>query len=101
MNKLIKQSLLNALGTIAYIAIVATIMQSAEKFLGNKPDTIFAPIAFLSLFILSAAITGSLVIGKPLLLFLSGSKQEAVKLFLYTLGWLAIATVILFILNFA
>ncbi len=99
MNPLIKRSLLNALGTAVYIALVAAFMTNAERFLGNKPDTIFAPILALTLFVLSASITGGLVVGKPLLMYLGNEKTEAVKMFLYTVGWLAAITVLLIVAN--
>jgi len=94
MNKLIQRSLLNALGTIAYVSVVATIMQNGEKVFESINETI-APIAFLTLFVLSAAVTGGLVLGKPVLMYLDSQKKEAIKLFLYTLCWLALAIVIL------
>ena len=99
MNKLIQRSLLNALGVSAYVAVIATIMRNAQKIFGNKPDTVFAPIFVLMLFVLSAAITGGLVLGKPLLMYLNNEKNEAIKLFGYTLSWLAFFTVIMLIAN--
>lgn len=94
MDKLIQRSFLNALGVTAYVAVIATIMQNGERIFGQVNQTL-APIAFLTLFVLSAAVTGSLVLGKPVLMYLDNQKSEAVKLFLYTLGWLALAVVIL------
>ena len=94
MTKLIQRSLLNALGTIAYVSVVATVMQNGEKIFGQVNQSL-APIAFLTLFILSAAVTGGLVLGKPVLMYLDSQKSEAIKLFLYTLYWLALAVVIL------
>ncbi len=101
MNTLIQRSFINALGTVAYIALVAAIMQNAERFFGQTEDTILAPIVFLTLFVLSAAITGSLVIGKPILMYINNEKSQAVRLFVYTLGWLALALVFLVIGMFA
>jgi hypothetical protein len=98
MNKLIQRSFLNALGTVAYVSVVATIMQNGEKIFGNVNQSI-APIAFLTLFVLSAAITGGLVLGKPVLMYLDNQKTEAVKLFLYTLCWLAAAVIILLLVS--
>ncbi len=96
MNKLVHRSFLNALGTVAYVAIVGTIMENAERVLGSVDNNMLAPVAFLTLFVLSAAVTASLVVGKPALMYLNGQKAEAVRLFLYTVGWLAIFTVIIF-----
>lgn len=98
MNKLIQRSLLNVSGTIGYVAVVATIMQNGERIFGGMNE-ILGPIAFLMLFVLSAAITGGLIIGKPVLMYLNNEKKDAVKLFLYTLSSLALATLIMLLLN--
>lgn len=98
MNKLISRSFLNALGTAVYIAVIATVLQNGDK-LFRQMDNWSSPIAFLMLLVLSAAITASLVLGKPILMYMDGNKQEAVKMFLYTLGWLAVGVVILFLFN--
>ena len=99
MNPLVKRSFLDALATAVYVLMVVALMQNAERLFG--PDENFlAPVSFLMLFILSATITGGLILGKPILMFLGGSKAEAVKLFLYTVGWLALMTVVLLLVNF-
>lgn len=95
-NNLIKTSLLSAVGTLAYIAIVVTIMSNAERWFDGMPKFL-GPMAFLLLFVVSAAITSSLVLGKPLMMFLDGAKKQAIKLFGCTVGWLAIALVIVFV----
>lgn len=98
MNKLIQRSFLNVLGTAAYITLITQLMNQAQK-LAIEDDKTFAPILFLMLFVFSATITGSLIMGKPLLMFLSGEKSEAIKLFLYTLGWMGVAIIILIMVN--
>ncbi|MDD4901753.1 MAG: hypothetical protein PHE24_01320 [Patescibacteria group bacterium] len=97
-SKLAVLALLHSLGIAVYIAIVALIMQNAEKMFGKMND-IFGPIAFLLLFVLSAAITGSLALGRPVILFLDNRKAEAIKMFLYTIGWLLVITVIVFLIK--
>lgn len=94
--KLFLYSFLHALGTIIYIGIVATVLQNGGKMFGEG-KSIIGPIAFLTIFILSAAITGSLILGKPLLLYLDNQKKDAIKLFGYTLGWLFVALIIIVI----
>jgi hypothetical protein len=96
MNKLIQRSFLNALGTVAYVAGVALVMQNGEKLFGEV-DTILAPIAFLTTFVLSAAVTGSLVLGRPLLMYFNNEKMDALRVFIYTLAWLALFAVIIFV----
>lgn len=87
-NSLIKRASIHAIAQVAYIASVALLMSNAEKYFGNKEDTMLAPITFLLLFVISALISGLLILGKPILLFLDGSKNEAVTLLLSTLGFL-------------
>lgn len=94
-SKLTIISLLDALGVAVYVAIVSFIMQNGQRIFG-KMDNFLGPIAFLLLFVLSAAITGALILGRPTILYLEGSKKEAVKLFLYTIGWLFLVTLIVF-----
>lgn len=48
----------------------------------------------LLLLIISATVTGFLVIGKPLQLYVSGQKSEGLKLLGRTLGWLAVFAII-------
>ena len=66
--KLIKSSLRNSLGTAVYVVIVVLIINNAEKILGTMKN-IIGPIAFLLLFVASAAITGFLVLGQPMMLY--------------------------------
>lgn len=90
---------MNALGTVVYVTLVATFMQNGEKIFGKVEDNFFGPVVFLLLFVLSATITASLVLGKPLLMYLNGQKNEAVRLFFYTVGWLVLATLILLLVT--
>lgn len=94
--KLIRYSLMHALGVLVYVALVAWLMINGENFFG-KLDTFWGPVAFLLLFVLSAAIVGLLVLVRPALLYLDGQKQEGIKLLLYTIGWLFVITVIVFV----
>ena len=97
-KKLVRQGFINALGTTAYVCLVVIGIANAERFLGSD-ETILIPMTMLMLFILSATITSSLVLGKPILMYLNGQKAEAVKLFLYTVGWLGLYTIIFIALN--
>jgi heme O synthase-like polyprenyltransferase len=97
-KKLLISSLRNALGTGVYVAIVALIIYNAEKIFGTM-RTITGPIAFLLLFVVSAAITGFLVLGQPIMLYVDNKKQEAVKLFIFTVLWLFVFMIIAMALN--
>jgi hypothetical protein len=98
MNRLITRGLFNALGIIVYVSAVSVIMQNGEKIFSNINEFV-GPVAFLILFVLSAAVTGGLVLGKPVMLYLSDQKNEAVKLFIYTLCWLTAAMAILLLMG--
>ena len=98
MKNLKLKALIHALATGVYITLIALFMQNGEKLFG-KVDNLLAPIAFLLLFVLSAAVTGLLVLGKPILMYLEGKKKEAVKLFLYTVCWLFVLTIVALILG--
>ena len=98
ITKLLISSLRNALGTAVYVIIVALIMYKAEKIFGTMRN-ITGPIAFLLLFVTSTAITGFLVLGQPIMLYVDNKKQEAVKLFIFTVSWLLVFTIIALALN--
>jgi hypothetical protein len=68
-------------------------MNNAERIFG-KMDSVIGAIGFLMLFVLSAGVVGSLIVGKPIFMYLDGKKKEAVSLLVTTLGCLAIITVI-------
>lgn len=90
---IIKIALLHAFGTSAYIAGISSLLFYGENFLPfPEEDAVYMPIMMLSLLVFSAALTGSLVFGRPLLWYLDGKKQEAVKLLIYTLGFFAVTT---------
>lgn len=95
MNNLWSRALINALGTGIYVFLVALVMRYGERLFGET-DNLGAPIAVLLLLVLSAAVTGSLVLGKPVLMYWDGRKAEAVKMFIYTLVWLFVFTVATF-----
>lgn len=101
MNKtLIKNAALHSFGVLAYVALVATLMNNIGKYLGDKPDTVFAPMAVLLLFVTSAAITGYLVVGQPIMLFLEGKKSEAVQQFAYNVAFMIFFTALAVGANF-
>lgn len=89
-------SLAQALGVVVYVALVALVMNNAERIFG-KMDSILGIVAFLLLFTFSAAVVGTLILGKPLTMFLGGQKKEAVWHLIVTLGWLFLSLITVFI----
>src|SRR4030042_707816 len=96
-NKLIGQSFFFALGEGVYIFLIALLARNAEKIFGDKP-AMLGIIMFLLLFVFSAALSGALILGKPILLYLEGKKREALEFFGFTLGWIFIFLLVLFVL---
>ena len=96
---ILKFAALNAFGTALYIACVSALMFNTETLFGGEgPDeTVLIPIAMLLLFVLSASITGSLVLGRPILWYMDGKKKDAVSLLMATLGFLAALTLVAFL----
>ena len=94
---------LNSVGAFVYIVAVSWLMLHAEKFFGKPPSPEFLMLVLmLLLFVVSASVTGFLVLGAPANLYFGGLKKEAVVLFLCTLGWLILfALVVLAVLFLA
>lgn len=97
-SSIFKFATLNALGTALYVACVAVFMShTSEIFNGVEEKTALIPFAMLLLLVLSASVTGSLVLGRPILWYLDGKKKEAVTLFVATIGCLFVLTLIAFL----
>lgn len=95
-KNLFLESLLYALGVVVYISFVAIILFNGPSFFGREMQ-IFGSIAFLLLFVLSAAIMGLLIFGRPIYLFLHNYRKESITLLLYIIGELVLVTLIVFI----
>lgn len=96
-----KNPIINALSASAYITLVATVINFVSQTHKNKPDTFFAPVAFLSLLTLSAAMMAYLFFYQPLQLLIEGKKKQAVNLFIQTVGVFGAITVVIWILLFS
>lgn len=84
-NTILKHAALNALATALYVILVASFLFYAPKTIVPGPDTVLVPIVMLLLFVFSAALTGVLVFGRPILWYVDGKKKEALSLLAATL----------------
>lgn len=96
MNKkqIIGYGSFDAAAAAAYIGLVALLISNAGRTLGpiNGP---LAATAFLLVFVISAAVTGIAVFGRPALWYFNGRKEEAIYLTAATVVFLvAIAAVV-------
>lgn len=80
---------LSAAGVLVYVCVVGLLLFYAEDIFGKASPSFVIPMFMMLLFVVSALITGLLVLGMPIHLYLSGSKKEAFKLLFITLVWLA------------
>ena len=93
-----KYSFLMAVGELAYIFLVVLFMRNAQKILGNDQN-IISTMAFLLVVVLSASVSGALILGKPIMLYLDNKKKEAIILFSLTLGWFLLFIIIALIIS--
>lgn len=93
-------ALTNAGATTLYVLAIASFLFYGETLLGadELPDTVLAPVLMLLLLVISAAITGFAVFGKPVIWYLDGKKQDALRLLGMTLLLLAVVSIALIML---
>jgi len=89
-----KKPLYNALAAITYIITIVVTINFIDEFETNIGTAQFVmPIVMLSMFTLSAAIMAYIFCYQPLRLFLEKKQEEAIKLFLNTVGIFAVIIV--------
>ena len=98
MSKTLRYAVINSFATAIYIFLIVTLIFYGGQFVFNDDgkETILIPISMLMLFVSSAAITGFLVFGRPIMWYLDGKKHEAIILLFYTLGIFVVLTTIMF-----
>lgn len=87
-----KNPYLNALFAALYIVFVVVLLTYGPVLVRAKPDTILAPIAVLSLLVLSVAVMVYAFFLQPALMYMEGQTREAAEFFTKTLGTFAIIT---------
>lgn len=95
-SRLAMTAVLNSLGVAVYIFLVSLVMNNGDKIFGQMTGAI-APVAFLLLFVFSALVTGGLILGRPIMLYLDGQKKEGLKLLFYTGASLLVLLVLAFL----
>ena len=97
---LIRWGAVHAFGVLVYAFLLATFFNNANDWFGQADQKIVTPVAALMLFVFSALVTGGLVLGKPLALYIDGRKKEGVKLLLFTGIGLFVFMVLVFVVLF-
>ena len=85
--------LLQAVGLAAYIGLFASLGYQAQAWVQARTITVH-PIAgitlFLLAFVISALISGSIVLAYPALLFFEGRKADAIQIVFWSAVWLVL-----------
>ena len=89
---------INALLASAYIIGVVSILFLTTSSVGDRDDSIFIPMAMLSLLVLSVTVMAYLFFYHPIVMLLDGERQKAVTFFLKTVGVFAVATALIFLI---
>jgi len=93
-SKIIFYSIVHSLGVLGYIFLLVSFLNNAQSFFG-KPPEILISATMLLLLVLSASITGLLVLGRPGHLYFNGYKKEGLILLFSTLACLFVFMVVL------
>jgi len=91
LSSYLLKSFLNALGTFIYVCAIAWFLFNGKDFFGESKSFLI-PVFMLLLFVISASLTGLLVLGEPIHLYMNNMKREAFMLLFATLGWLILFT---------
>lgn len=78
---------LQATGLVIYLILIALFFNYVVPELDNDSTEFYAPIVMLLLFIISAMITGTLVLGRTGILFWDKKYKKAFELLGWTIGW--------------
>jgi len=72
-------------------------MNNGELLFGNSANSYLGPFAILLLFVLSAAVVGGLLFGQAIYLFFEGKRKDSIKSAIYSVSWLSVITVTVFV----
>jgi len=93
-QKILLYSLRNILAAGLYIFGVSQVLSHGNQLFGEVDNRTLAPFAFLLLFVLSAAVVGSLIFGQAIYYFFDKRKKESLEMAFYSIGWLFVLTII-------
>ena len=93
MKNSLKQSFIYSILAAVYVALVATFM-TYSKNIFNGADSALKGFAILILFSLSALVVATLLVGKPIMLYIDGKKKEAVYNLVASGIWLLIFLIV-------
>ncbi len=96
MNKNPIYNALSATGYIIFVVFLINLIDKTEVNIGAAQYIM--PIMMISLFTLSAAVMGYLFCYQPLILILEKKKEEAIKLFIKSIAYFGLITLVIFLI---
>jgi len=96
-SETIKKSFVYAAGVFVYVFLVVNLISNANSLFGET-DNFLTGLFMLLLLIISASVTGFLVLGKPIQLYLDGLKREGITLLFFIIGWLVVLLIVVALL---
>ncbi len=78
---------LQASGLVVYLVLLSLFFHNVIPELDDESSEFYAPIVMLLLFIISAVVTGTLVLGRASTLFWDKKYKKAFELLGWTVGW--------------
>lgn len=88
-----------AVAVAAYVALVVGLMMNLQAIMGPGGPEFMGGVLILLLFVLSAAVVGSLIFGRPAYLYFAGAKRDGVLLAASTIVWLLVCTVLALVVS--
>ena len=78
---------LQATGLVIYLVLISLFFNSMERSFTGPSTQFYAPIIMLLLFVISAVISGLLILGRAGFLFWEKRYKESFTLIGWTVGW--------------
>ncbi len=82
------QGFVPALGIFLYILSTSLFMTNSSRWFGKMDNHVFAPVLFLTLFVVSAMVCGLMMFYKPYLLFMEKKYKDAMDVVFSSTAWL-------------
>jgi heme O synthase-like polyprenyltransferase len=92
-----KNPFYNALSATTYVILIVFLLTLMMSNVSTE-DSIIIPIIMISLLTLSVAVMGYIFFYQPVLLFIDKKREEAIKLFLQSVGMFGVITGVIVIL---
>lgn len=94
-KNILKQSLTFSALAVLYIVLITAFMRNASHLFESDQKSVIGPIVFLLMFVISAAVMGLLIFGKPIMLYMDGKKRESIELVACTTACLIMFAILL------